>query len=619
MSKTTADVTAPGTPDVKVDPETGKLALHWPVLVVEGLATGEGGKGNGRFIPLGSLGHRALPLPVAGQVINDAGHKGAEVFGRITRLVRHEGPDVVSKETGQPFPEGTAVWEAWGEGDATSKPGKLALEGYLTGNSADLAEVAVEETLAEDGAKATVSLRGGKIAGTTLVPIPAFADGYVEVNGQRRDPAQTAVEPLVAAAWTIVDTPTDPAPITAAADAFRPPLALFQPKKYTAPTPLSVTVVDGYQHVSGHIADWNRSHISFLTGQERKPPRNHTSYALFNTGAVRAMDGDTERTVAVGRLTHGGGHADLSLDAAAAARHYDDAGTAWAWVQASDDEHGIQVNGVVRPGISDDVVVNALAHPQSGDWRPVDGRLELVASVGVNTAGFPVPRALVASGEVVALVAAGAIRPAADSPAVVLEQMRTVVAEAFAGVREWLDTRLPGASVPTEEELADQHQQRLHELARLDLLEALDLSPADLGAVDDGRPSSVWDAGVLMLSASLSAAQVRAGAPEELTAWLEWSTWDEDSLELYREGLSGELANWVSKAGGLPSYVKRIVKHLQAKGMGESQAIATAVNAAKKMCTTGDTNLPGRQDVNAGSRAEACAAVADWNRKRAAG
>ncbi|MEU3220034.1 hypothetical protein [Streptomyces sp. NPDC006971] len=76
--------------------------------------------------------------------------------------------------------------------------------------------------------------------------------------------------------------------------------------------------------------------------------------------------------------------------------------------------------------------------------------------------------------------------------------------------------------------------------------------------------------------------------------------------------------NWVDQQGGLPSYIKRIAKHLQKKGMDESQAIATAVNAAKKMCATGDLNFPGKQDVNPGSRADACKAVAEWEAKKAA-
>lgn len=75
--------------------------------------------------------------------------------------------------------------------------------------------------------------------------------------------------------------------------------------------------------------------------------------------------------------------------------------------------------------------------------------------------------------------------------------------------------------------------------------------------------------------------------------------------------------NWVEETGGLPPYIKRIARHLKAKGMSESRAIAVAVNAAKRMCASGDVNWPGVQRVNPGSRAEACAAVAEWERKKA--
>lgn len=77
-------------------------------------------------------------------------------------------------------------------------------------------------------------------------------------------------------------------------------------------------------------------------------------------------------------------------------------------------------------------------------------------------------------------------------------------------------------------------------------------------------------------------------------------------------------ANWVERQGGLPKYIERIAVHLVAKGMSTSEAIATSINAAKKMCATGDLNWPGLQNVNPGSRAEACAAVARWNAMKAA-
>jgi hypothetical protein len=65
-------------------------------------------------------------------------------------------------------------------------------------------------------------------------------------------------------------------------------------------------------------------------------------------------------------------------------------------------------------------------------------------------------------------------------------------------------------------------------------------------------------------------------------------------------------------------YIRRIANHLHAeKGMTISHAIAVAVNAVKKMCGTGDLNWSGKQNVNAGSRAEACAAVSSWEAKKA--
>lgn len=79
------------------------------------------------------------------------------------------------------------------------------------------------------------------------------------------------------------------------------------------------------------------------------------------------------------------------------------------------------------------------------------------------------------------------------------------------------------------------------------------------------------------------------------------------------------VTNWVEKYDALPkgSWIRRAAEHLRGKGMPTGIAIATAVNAAKKMCATGDTNFPGLQQVNPKSRAEACAALATWNAARA--
>lgn len=70
--------------------------------------------------------------------------------------------------------------------------------------------------------------------------------------------------------------------------------------------------------------------------------------------------------------------------------------------------------------------------------------------------------------------------------------------------------------------------------------------------------------------------------------------------------------NWVEKAGGLPSYIKRIAKHLQAKGMAPGHAIAAAHNTVVRWAAGGDGVSPQTQ-------AKAAAALAEWNAKAASG
>lgn len=107
------------------------------------------------------------------------------------------------------------------------------------------------------------------------------------------------------------------------------------------------------------------------------------------------------------------------------------------------------------------------------------------------------------------------------------------------------------------------------------------------------------------------AASLTDAEREEVERWLAG-----DALVMLSAVAADEF-NWVDKVGGLPKFIKRIKNHLVRKGMDTSRAIATAVNVVKKMCASGDTNWPGKQNVNAGSRAEACGAVADWERKKA--
>lgn len=180
----------------------------------------------------------------------------------------------------------------------------------------------------------------------------------------------------------------------------KPPPDWFDDPHLETETPLTVTA-DG--RVYGHIAPWSAQHIG-LPGNV-PPPRSRSNYAYFHTGVVACADG---RDVPVGQLTMDGGHAPLALDASGAVAHYDNTTTAVADVHAGEDRFGIWVAGALRPNVNDLQIRALRASAPSGDWRPINGGLELVACLQVNTPGFPTVRARVASGAVTALVAAGA-------------------------------------------------------------------------------------------------------------------------------------------------------------------------------------------------------------------
>lgn len=349
----------------------------------------------------------------------------------------------------------------------------------------------------------------------------------------------------------VVDYPIGGGEATLVAAAPAPlPVQAFHIPEPDGPQALAITEGPGGELLlSGHIAAWGVCHIGF-PGQCRTAPRSPSGYAYFHTGAVLTDAGE----LAVGQITLDAAHAELTSNAQMAARHYDHTGTAAADVRLTDGEHGIWASGVVRGTLTAEQLHRFRASAASGDWRAVRGQLEMVAVLSVNVPGFPVPRARVASGAPISLVAAGALPAGVPDGQLGLNRADR---ELLAWAREKM--------------LAERQATALAELDAL----------VDVGTLHEGALAEL----------------------DEVFA--DWPP------------LVDDLANWVEKAGGLPKYIKRIAKHLQEKGMDQSQAIATAVNAAKKMCSTGDTNWPGSQEVNAGSRAEACAAVEEWEAKKA--
>lgn len=379
----------PAVPDL-----AGQTVVRWSgVVAVEGVPTGDG-----RMIAEGALRWGDLPLPLRWAREDEGGHYGAVVVGRITTLRRAGG-----------------IIEASGDFDLGSEEGREAArqvrEGLTTGVSVDLDDVDLEVRVAadvldvpavDDPAEAEVDADGmvvvaeinsddellitrdARVRAATIVATPAFVEVRLQVDGEDQAPDDDETD----------DTPDDEVEETLAASAVRrPPVGWFADPGLSGPTPLTV---DDDGRVYGHLATWGVCHTGFP--QECvTAPQSPSGYAYFRTGMVVCEDGSE---VPTGRVTMDTLHAGRRLGAADTAAHYEHTGIAVADVAAGEDAHGIWIAGALRPTVTSEQVDVLRASPLSGDWRSIGGSLELVAALAVNSPGFPIPRAMVASGRV---------------------------------------------------------------------------------------------------------------------------------------------------------------------------------------------------------------------------
>lgn len=372
-----------------------------PLLIPEDLESGDG-----RSFDEQSLTTRELPVPLLWQIKTGNGHDGAVIVGRIDTIER--------------LPEG-GLGRACGvfdTGPYGREAERLVRGGFLRGVSADLDKF-VASTYEEDADEAAdgsedtpdgdiknekIRVSQARVMAATLVPKPAFQECTIHmVDEDYHD--MTDIDILEDGVYEEESGPDESAEIVlaslaASAAPVKPPRSWFNNPELSGPTPLTI---DDDGRVFGHIAAWSVDHIGLP--RATKPPKSRTDYAYFRTGTLRTEEGSD---VAVGQLTLAGGHAPLSAGAAAAVKHYDDTASGVADVAAGEDEHGIWVAGALRPGVTPEQVRVLRASAPSGDWRPINGRLELVAVCQVNVPGFPVARTMVAGGAVTALVAAGA-------------------------------------------------------------------------------------------------------------------------------------------------------------------------------------------------------------------
>lgn len=190
----------------------------------------------------------------------------------------------------------------------------------------------------------------------------------------------------------------DVQPILASGIPVNPPLAWFESPQFNELTPITI---DDDGRVFGHLAGKETCHIGI--GSCRTSPRNCDYDEYFHLGALKTAEGDT---VYVGHMTFGGGHAPIENNAQTAAAFYDSTSRVSADIRAGEDEFGTWIAGALRPSLSDEDIREVRSGPLSGDWRPIKGKLQLIAAHAVNVPGFPIPRArvLVASGVTEALI-----------------------------------------------------------------------------------------------------------------------------------------------------------------------------------------------------------------------
>lgn len=390
----------------EINENTAKYGAKFriPLVIPEDVESGDG-----RKFKKGAITIRELPLPLLWQIKTADGHSGSVVVGRIDAMERVEG----------------GIGNAYGVFDTGAygqEAERMVRDGFIRGVSADLDkfeanEDAEDEAGADLGKKKSKKIGGDKITITqsrimavTIVPKPAFEECkiYIDDIVTSEDSQENQMENLPdgvyiedgdgiasieAAALLACGMIANAIPIVPQADWFEQPAL-------SGPTPLTV---DDNGRVFGHVALWQTDHIGMRAGT--RAPKSKSNYAYFHTGVVRADNG---KDYPVGQLTLAGGHASLEASAVDAARHYDDTGSAIADVHAGEDKYGIWVAGALRPSATPEQIRALRASAPSGDWRPINGSLELVAICQVNVPGFPIARARVASGQVYALVAAGA-------------------------------------------------------------------------------------------------------------------------------------------------------------------------------------------------------------------
>lgn len=173
--------------------------------------------------------------------------------------------------------------------------------------------------------------------------------------------------------------------LLAGAAPLAPPAAWFADPSLMEPTRLTVTE-DG--HVFGHLAQWRVCHVG-IGDSCVIAPRSQTNYDLFKIGTLVCDDGSH---IEVGKIVMGAAHANAQWGVMPSREHYDNTALTAAVVTVGEDRFGIWINGALSTDMTPEKIASLRASALSGDWRSVNGNLELIAALAVNSPGFPILR-----------------------------------------------------------------------------------------------------------------------------------------------------------------------------------------------------------------------------------
>lgn len=434
------------------------IEYEWEgILCAEGVPTDDG-----RLMAEGSIKWRQLPLPLAFLDKITSQHQEGAHCGTIHAIERR----------------GNAIW-GFGTIDDNEAGNKMRAYlsdpkgAGRYGVSVDIGAASVvyastdgtvmDEMEAEDayygGEQVMEMMTEGHILGATLVLHPALAEANVwlcsplPVIGTEDPPAVAASAGGVV--WHTLRSGglatygNDVTALVASAGGDLPPAPkkeCFDLKPDSSEAfQVFAPDADGLTRVYGLVAKWGDCHIGFEGRCVPVPRSNDFSHfyadgdkkwqkfyggpalSRFYAGNKCVLTRENEM-VQVGPLILNTVHPSLARQASDTQPFYAHTGSAIADVRLYTNEYGIVAAGVIRAD-ADPLAVRALrASDVSPDWRYVQGELKILALLAVPVSGFQIegiaasagqfkPWAAVnADGEVMALVAAGAIhreRPAA--------------------------------------------------------------------------------------------------------------------------------------------------------------------------------------------------------------